>query len=337
VELREDGTTSLEELLGSPEVPTAAPPEVVLPSRESGDGDSLNIHRSAFLARVEGVRIEGGSIDLIIDKTKLRVRLRDLDAVLDAIEVNPAALSETNEARLRLETRVEIESARRDGLRYALLELDGPATVKLFDEHTGDLDPDVTADFAIGGDSHLNAEIPVIEEAWETMQLLEKLGVVLNDLPARADFGRSRSIAARYYRDRLTLLKPISVLFGDWEVALIDESWVQLGTGKHAVAAEFLASGRLSASLWEAMTGWFDLLPNEVRPEVATEVRKAWFRESRLVAEIVSAGDLSDPKATVLNKFPDVREIAAKAASRLARERLDRLADDLLEKLGDGD
>ena len=135
----------------------------------------------------------------------------------------------------------------------------------------------------------------------------------------------------------MTLLKPISVLFGDWEVALIDESWVQLGTGEHAVAAEFLASGRLSASLWEAMTGWFDLLPNEVRPEVATEVRKAWFRESRLVAEIVSAGDLSDPKVTVLNKFPDVREIAAKAASRLARERLDRLADDLLEKLGDGD
>ncbi|NNC88636.1 MAG: hypothetical protein HKN82_09285 [Akkermansiaceae bacterium] len=333
--LDEEGNNSLDELLRSPGggksgksgVP-AAPP--------GGGGESLNVYQQGFLARIDGVRSTGGEVDLEIAKTRLRLLLHDVDVRLDAIEVDPAALAETNAARLSLAGRLEVRSTKRD-LLYGRLDFDGPARVKLFNPATGDLDPEVSADLALGEESYLNAEIPVVRKAWKAVQLLEKLGVKVDDLPPRADFGRSRSLAVHYFADRFTLEKPISLWFDDWELAVVDGTWIQTESDQHAGSAELVASERLSNGFRSKIGEGLSYLPKEIYPEVLGMVEGELLRDGRLVVEIASAGDLSDPDVSALNMVPDVGDLVKAAAGRVSGGQLEELAEGLLKKLLGGD
>jgi hypothetical protein len=224
-----------------------------------------------------------------------------------------------------------IESVR--GGRYGLLAVSGPAAVKLFDPATGDFAPDVMADLELGEESYLAMSIPAIGQAWEKVGKLAMWGLKLGGLPDRATFGRSRSMAVRYAEERLTILEPLSLWAGDWELAVLDGTWIQMETEAHALGSELVASGKLSGKFRRQLDKGFGYLPKEIRPVVTAEIEQLWFRNGRLVAQVTSAGTLSEPDVSVLNKYPDVGELVRKAGSKAGKEALQDLGGSLLEKL----
>ena len=325
--LFEDGGNSLESLFEKPGGDDG---------EDDGDGKrisarSLNVHSHGILAELEGVALRQAQVELTIEKSGLVLAFTDWNASLDRIEVDPSALETTNTARLRLSGRMAIESVR--GGRYGLLAVSGPAAVKLFDPATGDFAPDVMADLELGEESYLAMSIPAIGQAWEKVGKLAMWGLKLGGLPDRATFGRSRSMAVRYAEERLTILEPLSLWAGDWELAVLDGTWIQMETEAHALGSELVASGKLSGKFRRQLDKGFGYLPKEIRPVVTAEIEQLWFRNGRLVAQVASAGTLSEPDVSVLNKYPDVGELVRKAGSKAGKEALQDLGGSLLEKL----
>lgn len=331
--LFEEGGNSLEPLFRQPG-------EDVEPTKkEQKDGvkgtGSLNVHSYGLLAELDGVALKGAEVELTIEKSGLVLAFSDWNAVLDRIEVDPSSLETTNTARLRLDGTMAIESMK--GGRYGVLAVDGPAEVTLFDPATGDFAPDVTADLELGENSYLDMSIPAIGKAWEKVGNLAMFGLEIGGLPEKATFGRSRSMAVHYAAERLTIMEPLSIRVGDWEVAVLEETWIQMESEEHALGSELVASEHLSGKLNGQLEKGLDYLPEEIGSVVFGEIDALWFRDGRLVAQVVSAGTLSDPDVSVLNAFPDVSELVKKAGSDAAKEQLKDLGGSLLKRLLDGD
>ncbi|NIP92709.1 MAG: hypothetical protein GWO24_04290, partial [Akkermansiaceae bacterium] len=251
-----------------------------------------------------------------------------LSARLDELDLDPSAIEKTNTARVRMAGRLEIDAVK-GGLRYAEIGFRGPARVKLFDPVSGDLDPDLRGDFELSRESYLNARIPAVQQAWKTLQKLDAIGLEIGELPERATFGRSGAVAVHYQNERFTLGRPISVWFRDWEIAILEGTWIQSEKETHQGEAEILAEEELSTKLRNQIGNGVDYLPRELRPILVEEVEATWFRDGRLVAEIKSKGELSSPSVSLRNKFPDVKAIVRKAGEKL----LEGGAGDLLRKL----
>lgn len=327
VTLHEEGGNSLDDLLRSPgekkkKKKVAEGGEGGAGKKKKGDKalntKSLNIYAHGFLGRLNEFRLENASLDLIVEKTGMAIKVRDFAVKLDQIDLDPAAIENTNSARVEIAARVEIDSVDKS-LRYAEIELKGPAEAKLFDPASGDLDLDIRGDFELGERTYLNTKVPVVQKAWKALQKLDAIGVKIGDLPERAIPGRSRSVAVHYHRERFALTKPISLWFKDWEVAILEGTWVQTEKAEHLGNVELIAEEQLSAKLRKQIGRGVDYIPSELQPILLEEVEATWFRDGRLMAQIKTKGELSSPSVDLRNKFPDVKSLAKKAGENFLK------------------
>lgn len=334
--LHEEGGNSLDRLLKTP-----GGRKKERPAREGGKatgkkkGDevlntkSLNIYAHGFLGRLNEFRLENASLDLIVEKTGMAIKVRDFSVRLDQIDLDPSALEKTNTARAQIVARVEIDSV--DGKeRYALIELEGPAEAKLFDPVSGDLELDIRGDFQLGAGTYLSAKVPVVQKAWEALQKLDVIGVKIGELPEKAIPGRSKSVAVHYHQERFQLTKPISLWFKDWELAMLEGTWVQTGQAVHLGNVELIAEEQLSGKLRKQIGRGVDYIPSSLRPILLEEVEATWFRNGRLMAQIKTKGDLSSPSVDLRNKFPDLKSLAKKAGEKLLEGGVENLLKGIL-------
>jgi hypothetical protein len=342
ITLFEDGGNSLDELLKPPGGKAkkrgradARADDVADDADEQDEAvlntRSLNIYAHGFLARLKDVGFRGASLDLTIEKTGMVVKVREMNARLDELDLDPAAIEQTNTARVRLDGRIEIDAVEKP-VRYAELPLRGTAEATLFDPVSGDLDLDLMGDFELGEDAYVNAQIPVIEKGWEMLQKLDAIGIEIDDLPERAIFGRSRSLAVRYRDERFTLRKAISMWFKDWEVAVVEGTWIQAEQATHQGNAEIIAEQQLSDKLRKQIGRGVDVLPSELQSLLVAEVEETWFRDGRLLAELKTKGELSAPSVMVRNKFPDFGDLLRKAADDFLQNEAGDLLRDLFER-----
>jgi hypothetical protein len=257
------------------------------------------------------------------------VQARGLNARLDEIDLDPSAIEKTNTARVRLDGTVALDAIK-DGLRYAEMPLKGAAEAKLFDPVTGDLDLDLLGEFELGAEAYVNAQVPVMQKAWGLLQKLAVIGIEIEALPERATFGRSRTVAVHYHRERFTLREPVSVWFKDWEVAVLQGTWIQTEQSTHRGRAEIIAERRLSEKLHAQIGRGVEHVPVEFRPALVEEVEETWFRDGRLLAELESEGELTSPDVDVLNKFPDVKEVLKRGGEDFLKRKAGDLLKDLL-------
>ena len=321
ITLREEGGMSLDDLLRKP-----AGRPVGEKSSEDGargnaadklNGRSLNAYAHGFLGDVRELRMEDASIDFVIEKTGMVLEARRVNLRLDRIRIDPSVLKETNTARASIEAEVRIDSVNSPGVRYAEFDFEGPAEAVLFDPDSGDLNLDIRGDFGLGDRSYVNARIPLVERGWSAMKGLRALGIELGDLPGKAVPGRSRSVAVHYHDQQFTIEKPISIWYGDWEVAVLEGTMVHSGKAEHRARVEVTASEELSRRLYGQIGRGVDIIPGPLRPILMEEVGNTWFRDGRLLAEISTEGDLSSPRIDLKNKFPDLKEIARKAGKKI--------------------
>ncbi len=324
---REDGTTSLGGMFAAPEKNRRK-------KSRKGKGSGLNVfEQEDLIATLGGLSIENSQVDITLESSGIRLRGTDMHIELSAIKIDPNKLNETNTATLTLEGMVRIDSVR--GWPYGELYLTGNASARIFNPETGDAEPDITGDISLGDASWLNTEVPFITKAWKHLSVLEPLGIKVPEMPERATFGRSEAISAHYHLGRITVLKPLSIWVGDWEIAAMENSWVQTQTDKHEIKGELLASKNASVVLRSLIEKAGGFLPKELRQRVLEDVEKQMFRDGRMWVKIKSSGDFSDPSIRPDGAIVDFSKAGKKAAKKLLREKAGGLLRGLLEKKKD--
>lgn len=296
-------------------------------------GGALNLEELGILGRMEGVRIQDGELDVHLEETGMVIELRKLAVYLSAIEVDPLDLRSTNDARMTTRGEVTLAWREEGHAPSGFLDIDGEATVKLFDPETADFDPDVTGVLSLSEDSYLSARVPPISKTWATIAKVANWGIRFGGLPEKARFGRGGQVGLRYFHERLTAVEPISLELDDWELAVLEDSWLDLASEEHEISGEFVAGEGISKLLRIGIMKGAGFVPDALEGDVEEEVEKAWFRDERLYAQIRSSGKLSDPEVDVLNKYPDLQEIIKEALKDEAKDRLKDLGGSLLDRL----
>lgn len=325
---RKDGSTSIEELFDEPGEEDEDSHDAK--SSEDGKSEGFNVfEQKEFITKLGKLTIEHSRANVLLEKMGVKLRCSNLNVVLSEMRVDPNRLSETNTAYLKVSTDIRADSV--DGWQYGELFLAGEASVKIFNVQTGETEPDVEGDFSLSKESWLNTRVPFITKAWNLLGVLEKVGIKVAKLPERASFGRSEAIAAHYHLGKITVRKPLSIWVGDWELAALDQSWLDTGTDEHEAHGELLASKSASQRFLSTIEKGVQFLPDEVQPVVVGSVKEKLYRNERLVIDVQSTGDFSDPKIRPSGAIPDLTESAKEAGKDLLKEKARGLLDGLLK------
>lgn len=323
---RENGTMSVGDLFESPENKKR---------REKNEGSGIRggfnaIEEHELVATLGGLSIENSRVNLTLESTGLQIRCSDVDIVLGSIHVDPEKLEKINTAELKMSGRMRLDSVK--GWQYGDVSLSGESTVRIFNPKTGDIEPDVEGVFHLGEDSWLNTSVPFITKAWNHLEVLEKVGIRVVKQPEKAMFGRSQSVAVHYHKGLITVRQPLSLWIGDWELAVLDGSWMQAETNQHEMQIELLASKKSSIHFRKLIGKGLEIVPEAGRKLAAKNVEERLFRDNRLLVKIKSGGDFSDPEIRPVGAIVDLAEAAKDAAKKLFREKAGRILDGFLKK-----
>ena len=332
---REDGTNSLEELFNAPEPEvkpkdkkkSAIPRAVVV-----DEGSSLNAFDQAdVVATLREFLIKDSAVSLTIESSGLMMNCENINLSLSSISVDPKQLHKTNSADITMQ--VDIHLSSEEGVQYGNVYLTGDSNATLFNTETGESEPDLIGRFSLDERSWLNTDIPVVNEAWGKLGKLEKIGIKVSDLPDRATFGRSKSIAAHYHLGRVTVLEPLSIWVGDWEVAVLKDSWADSKSDLHVIEAELLASEKASRSFNKAVMKGLEKVPSSFRQDIADEVLSDLLRDERILFAVKSTGELSDPKVRPSTEVRDYKKMIKKSGRKYLEDNAEDLLKGLLKKL----
>ncbi|MBT8044372.1 MAG: AsmA family protein, partial [Verrucomicrobiae bacterium] len=249
----EDGSTSIEKLFEAPDGKKR--------TRKTGEkGGGLNVFEQAdFVATLGGFTLENSKVNITLEEMGLRLQCLDVGFTLDSIKIDPKNLAKTNNAKLEISSHIRVDST--EGWRFGDFYLSGLSSARIFNPVTGDAEPDIDGDFDLGEESWINTRIPFITRSWNHLTILEKVGIQVAQLPEKATFGRSEAIAAKYHQGKVTVNKPLSLWVGDWELAMLDQSWLQTQTDQHEIHAELLASKSMSVYFRSIISKGVELLP----------------------------------------------------------------------------
>ena len=327
----EDGSSSLDQMFSSPEKEKRKKKKGASSKDGDDDEDGFNVFdQEDFVASLGSLVIEDSVIDLTLEKTGLRVRGEDLHIELSSIKIDPNDLRATNTAKVTMSSLVTLHSV--EGWHYGDLHLRGEASANIFNPETGNTEPNIEGRIDLGDNSWLNTHIPVITKAWEKLDVLEKVGIKVAELPKRATFGRSQAVAVHYHLGKITVRETLSILVGDWELAALKDSWLQTETDQHEMEVELVASERASGKFLDIIKAVDKLVPQELADRLIADIQGKIFRDDRLMVKVSSTGEFSDPKIRPVEGVPDIYEEAKDAGKDLLKEKAVDLLRGFLEK-----
>lgn len=317
----DDGSTSFDKLFEVPEENKKQPKDDEGSNKKSDEeGGGFNVFdQEEFVTTLGGLNIKNSRITIVLESMGVRLQCLDVDMELSSIKIDPNKLAETNSAKLKVYSHLRIDSTK--GWRYGDIYLSGESTSRIFNPTTGDIEPDVVGDFSLSDESWLNTQIPFITKSWKHLKILEKVGIKVTALPEKATFGRSEAIAAHYHLGKITVKKPLSIWVGDWEIAALENSWLQSETDQHEIYGELLASKKSSVYFRSLILKGLGLLPDQVEEMVSKDVESGLFRDERLIVSMKSSGDFSDPKIRPVGEIMDFSDSAEEAAKKLLKEK----------------
>lgn len=304
----------------------AAPPETK-EEQQPNEDKGLNAKQSPdFVTALDRLTIQDASFNMVIEKTGLEVVGRDLNIDLSDIKVDPNALEIVNEAQLQFAVHLEAFSSMQGRLKYGQIGLAGPARVRLFDPATGDLSPDAEIDFVIAPSSYVSTKAPYVVKLWELTEKLSQLGLRTKPLPDQLTFGRERKLNASYARNQLDLHQPVSLMLGDWELALDGGTWVEFGTEQHGSGVRLIADAAASEFVRKHLGKIVEIAPENMRVKLHDEMLGQLFVDDCLTLQAATEGTLSDPKVKLTTRLPNTeRMVKDYAKSRLLDYAIEKL------------
>lgn len=325
-----NGDIDLGDLFRTPD--SADDEELAKEDIEPEDKKSFNAKdQKEFVTLLRAAEIRDASVELLIEKTGLKTRIYDLNLLTKDIRIDPNTLETVNTATIEMSGNVSMKG--KEGHEFGEINFSGPATVKLFNTVTGEMEPNATVDFQLSETSYLNPVIPALKKAWDKLDVLNKVGVKVGDIPERVQFGRARKLSASYHLGLAELNADVSLVVKDWEIAVLKGGWANIPQSLHAAHAELVAPEYHSKKVAE----WFDKtlakIPGNKAESVASDFRQNWFTSNnQLAVKIGSQGGLSKPKVSLATELPDFKKLLGE----LGKDRL-QLEINKLRKDGDDD
>lgn len=285
--LYENGDTSLEELFAKP----AKVKKVGVKKFNARENEK-------FVTTINEVSLKNVDVNLVVEKTQLSVKGKGGYVHLLDIDVNPKRLEAVNDAKIRVGGEFELRSLG-NGHLYGKIISAGESVVTLFNSENGVLEPDMVMSLTVNSDSYLSARVPALGGIWNAADSLSRMGLSLLKLPEKAKFKNDQSVKVAYKLGRATLLDPLSIKVGDWELEALEHSWLGTGDDQHLLGVKLHVGKSVSNKLSGVLAG--DTARGVLGKLVGGDAVGSLFEGGKLAIHVESSGDLSDPKIRLKN------------------------------------
>lgn len=308
--LREDGTSSLESLFekrAGEAMPIGEPAVSLEPVAEEEnavfDAGSIPV---AILADRAGVT--NSRLFITVEKTGATIELEDANFEFFGIDVNPRNLAAQNRAEFEFSGKIALGKG--EAASKALeAQIRGRGETKPFDPEKAKWAPSWKSEIALVKGSRLDT-VPIVEKLKEKLEAVNRPGIDLSGIMAKGELVEDAVTELSYKRGRYQFEKEFVLDFGGTRIDVHPESWIDAGENLHEIRGAVTGSREFTEEVQTKAQAYLDELTGGRAPsQVVKTLMIPITKEDRIHLQVISRGDLSDPKPDLVTPIGNLREL----------------------------
>ncbi len=268
-----------------------------------------------FAATLEEVRVRNGSWTLRNDKKRTFTEVRDFNAAVTGVRVDPGNLAAANEAMVSAGGRIVIDNQQLSVRTLdVILTMDG--RLQPFDAATGTWNNDLVLECTARKGSVVN-RIPTLVRLAERLEKLKTdIGLAI-ELPAEGVLTKDTPLKATVSAGRLVVAENVLFPFDTYRIRLDKDSWLAFGDEQHVFDGKLQASTEVSRKALEGVTKFFTGKDAKLAEIVNKNVLSKILTDKRLLSiPFQSTGEIGHPDVDFSPKFRESLNGALKDAAK---------------------
>ncbi len=303
------------------------------------DKAAFSVHDLPLSAQVNRMGLAQGRIDILVQKTKQRFQMSDLDLIIGNIDIDPKDLANHNRAALQFDTNVSISG--QDNQEHAKLMLTSSAAIEPFDPKTGLINPGIVYTLRLRQGSFISSLI-ALDQYQKSLSELSRIGLNLETLTRKAELSKNTETAIAYKNGRVAFVQDLSFPTQHYDFNLRKDSWVNIIDNSHKFDGQLLLSIEASAKALADVDQFIEKqAASAAKRKVVIDTKKVrdqllqgLVKDERIVLGFSSTGHIRRPVVQLSATPPSLdsvlKEVVKDSVKGMIMEKLDdpKISDD---------
>jgi|GEM_PF-6344650 len=323
--MRRDGTTNMDEIFGKLQEGKSAAAKPA----EKEKSETFAAGEIPMAIRADRVEVKNSRVTVDMEATGAQVVLQNAGFRISEIDIDPENLSAHDRAKFQFAGELAVGGRNENKNRVFETRLSGDGEIRPFDPVRGAWDPKWRSSITLAKGSKLDT-VPILGKMREALSRINRLGIDLGALLTNGELARDATAEISYDRGRYQFEKPFVLDFADTQLELHAGSWINAASNQHEIKGGVMASELFTREVKEKARKY---LADQSNGKISGSLVETLFlpitKDGRLYLEVVSSGDLGQPRAdivTPLGTLGNIGSLFQKSGSML----------DDLQKVGKG-
>lgn len=273
--------------------------------------------------------LKDANVNVFLESSSSTVSIDNFSIAFTEIDVNPRDLNAHNRAKFQFGGDLKVVDSDTTDLLTA--HVDGLGDIKPFNAATGTLDPAWAVDLTISKGAQMNT-FPVLEKIREMLGKIDTAGIDLSNLTLRGELMADAKTQITQYQGKYRFDQPLILQLPDTGLAVKEKSWVDTATNQHMIKGSLILSPETTKAVEKMVDQYLakktkGFRINGLKDIVLSPVK----RGDTIILDVISQGDMSDPKADIATPFGNLSEMIG--GSKDAIDDLEKVGKSLLDSL----
>lgn len=289
-------------------VPAGATPPTPTPSEEPVAEGKFNADSIPVAMVADRIEVSDTSVAVQIDASGARITLENVQFGFMEIDVDPDDLATHNRTAFQFEGGLIVQPKEED-VEFVRAKLSGAGIMRPFDPVTGEINPSISTDLTIHSGTQLNT-FPVVEKVKEMLDNVDAAGIEFGDFNLGGELMADANTRIAYEQPKLFLEKPLRIELPDTTLVMNAESWMDTGSNQHDMKGLIMASDELTAKIEGMVDAYLKKKAGSfASPSLRDTILSPLKTDDRIALEVVSQGDLGNPKADIITPLGNLTEV----------------------------
>lgn len=304
IAMRKDGTTTIDELfseLGKKD-----------PAAGTGKGevDKASEEGSIPMAiKADRLEMTNSQFTVDIEASGSRVELQNAGFGFFEIDIDPEQLASHNQAQFQFTGDISIGGKDDSAQRIFEAKLSGEGELRPFDPVRSRWEPNWKSSITLAKGSKLDT-VPLLGKMEKALSKVSQLGIDLSGLLINGELAQDATTEVSHKRGRYQFEQPLLLDFGDTTLNLHKGNWINAATNQHEIKSAVTASEQFTKEVQRKAEAY---VSKQFGGQLSGDLVKTLFipilKDGRINLELVSSGDLSNPRADIVTPIGTIGNI----------------------------
>ncbi len=305
VRLRKDGSSNIDDLfsqvgkgkLGSDEKPSKE-------AKEEFDAETI-----PMAVKASRVEVINSRFALDVEASGARVVLQNAGFGFSDIDIDPENLASHNQAKFQFSGNISMGGRDEKAPRIFEAKLSGAGEIQPFDPVTAKWDPGWKSTIVLARGSKLDT-VPILSKMRAALASVNQFGLDLSGLLINGELAEDARTEISHKRGRYQFEQPLLLDFVNTKIDLHAGSWLNAATNQHEIRGAVTASEQFTKEIQTKVDAY---LSKQVSAKLSGTLVQTLFlpitKDGRVHLEVVSSGDLSNPRADIVTPVGTIGNI----------------------------